>query len=207
MARACGRSQNRGFGGGDQTRCGQRANRQGRRKNPRSPLRFACHGWLRRWCWWRRWVQFGISCGPKFGTATKPVVAVLPFTDMSQAKGKAYFAEGLAEEILDTLAHDARLKVLGGTTARAIRDNSADPAFARDKLGVTRLLEGSVRGGNGTSSVKVSVRLIDTADGSEIWSQTFDRNGADVVAVQEEVAQAVAIQLAGPLGGNLRQLR
>lgn len=140
--------------------------------------------------------------GPRFGTAAKPVVAVLPFTDMSQAKGKAYFAEGLAEEILDTLAHDARLKVLGGTTARAIRDNSADPDFARDKLGVTRLLEGSVRGGNGADSVKVSVRLIDTADGSEIWSQTFDRSGTDVVAVQEEVAQAVAVQLAGPLGGN-----
>ncbi len=140
--------------------------------------------------------------GPKFGPTAKPVVAVLPFTDMSQAKGKAYFAEGLAEEILDTLAHDARLKVLGGTTARAIRDNSADPDFARDKLGVTRLLEGSVRGGNGADSVKVSVRLIDTADGSEIWSQTFDRNGTDVVAVQEEVAQAVAVQLAGPLGGN-----
>ena len=140
--------------------------------------------------------------GHKFGAAAKPIVAVLPFTDMSEVKGKAYFAEGLAEEILDTLAHDARLRVLGGTTARAIRDNSANPDFARDKLGVTRLLEGSVRGGSGADSVKVSVRLIDTADGSEIWSQTFDRSGTDLVAVQEEVAQAVAIQLAGPLGGN-----
>jgi len=168
---------------------------------PRSALRFA--PWLiaalvlvaaigAGWHW----------LAPRFGVASRPVVAVLPFTDMSEAKGKAYFAEGLAEEILDTLAHDTRLKVLGGTTARAIRDNSANPDFARDKLGVTRLLEGSVRGGNGSDSVKVSVRLIDTADGSEIWSQAFDRSGANVVAVQEEVAKAVAVQLAGPLGGN-----
>lgn len=139
--------------------------------------------------------------GADAAKAAKPIVAVLPFTDMSDAKGKAYFAEGLAEEILDTLAQDTRLTVLGGTTARAISNNSADPDFARVKLGVTRLLEGSVRGGGGSENVKISVRLIDTANGSEIWSQRFDRSGANVAAVQEEVAQAVAAQIAGPLGG------
>ena len=172
---------------------------------PRSPLRFAP------WLIAALLLVAALGAGwhflaPKFGTASKPIVAVLPFTDMSQGKGKAYFAEGLAEEILDTLAHDARLKVLGGTTARAIRDNSANPDFARDKLGVTRLLEGSVRGGDGSDSVKVSVRLIDTADGSEMWSQSFERSGSDVVAVQEEVAQAVAVQLGGSLGGGARAL-
>ena len=140
--------------------------------------------------------------GPGTGVAAKPIVAVLPFTDMSEAKGEAYFAEGMAEEILDTLAGDARLTVLGGNTALAIRDNRADPDFARDKLGVTRLLEGSVRGGGGADNVKVSVRLIDTANRSEIWSQRFERSGANVADVQAEVAQAVAAQLAGELGSS-----
>lgn len=142
---------------------------------------------------------------PKFTSSDdKPVVAVLPFLDMSAAKGEAYFAEGLAEEILDTLATDTRLKVLGRTTAWAMRDKAGDPAYLRSKFGVTRLLEGSVRGGGADSGgrVKVSVRLIDTKDGAEIWSQVFDRSEANVLAVQEEVAAAVAAQLAGPASGD-----
>ncbi|MGL4542640.1 MAG: TIR domain-containing protein, partial [Polymorphobacter sp.] len=143
---------------------------------------------------------------PRFGPPDKPVVAVMPFLDMSAAKGEAYFAEGLAEEILDTLALDARLKVLGRTTAWAMRDKVGDPTYLRTKLGVTRLLEGSVRGGGSGSNdrVKVSVRLIDTSDGTEIWSQVFDRSAANVLAVQEEVAAAVAAQLAGPAADSAR---
>ena len=142
------------------------------------------------------WQQYGSRLAPR---DAKPVVAVLPFLDMSAAKGEAYFAEGLAEEILDTLARDTRLKVLGRTTAWAMRDKAGDPAYLRDKFGVTRLLEGSVRGGGAGAGgrVKVSVRLIDTKDGAEIWSQVFDRSEANVLAVQEEVATAVAAQLAG----------
>lgn len=133
--------------------------------------------------------------------AEKPVIAVLPFTDMAAGRDAPYFAEGLAEEILDTLAADTRLKVLGKATARAIRDNGGDPAYARSKLGVTQLLEGSVRGGGGagTQRIRVSVRLIDTRDGSEAWSQSFDRTGQDVIAVQEQVARAVATRIVGPL--------
>jgi TolB-like protein len=134
----------------------------------------------------------------------KPVVAVLPFTDISAAKGEAYFAEGLAEEVLDTLARDGRLKVLGRETARAIRERAGDPTYARGKLGVTRLLEGSVRSGDdaGIPRVRVSVRLIDTRTGFEIWSQSFDRSGGDVISIEEEVANAVAIRIAGPLDSS-----
>jgi TolB-like protein len=164
----------------------------------------------------RRWLSYAaaglaavflaagaVVLGPKLPHMGKAVVAVLPFDDAAGGKTTAYFAEGLAEEILDTLAQDSRLKVLGAITARAIRDNSANPNFARDKLGVTRVLEGSVRGGADANAVKVSVRLIDTADGSEIWGQTFDRSGADIAAVQSEVAHAVASRLAGTLNAPL----
>lgn len=136
----------------------------------------------------------------------KPVVAVLPFLELSAAKGESYFAEGLAEEILDTLALDTRLKVLGRTTAWAMRDKAGDPTYLRDKFGVTRLLEGSVRGGGADAGgrIKVSVRLINTKDGAEIWSQVFERSETNVLAVQEEVATAVAAQLAGPASGEAR---
>ena len=138
-------------------------------------------------------------------TPHKPIVAVLPFEQLSDGADAAYFAKGLAEEILDTLGADARFKVLGRTTSQVIGEQQrVEPDFARSRLGVTQLVEGSVRGGSPTDDkrVKVSVRLIDTKDGAELWSQSFDRHGTDIIAIQEEIARTVAARIGGPLAGK-----
>src|SRR5438270_691455 len=93
-----------------------------------------------------------------------PELAVLPFEDLSPTHDKAYFAQGVAEEIQSTLAAVKGIKVLGRTSAGEI-GRGKDPRAVRASLGVTHLLEGSTRtSGNG---LRVNVRLIDTRDGSE----------------------------------------
>lgn len=139
--------------------------------------------------------------GNRHPDTTRPTVAVLPFTNMTQG-GQPYFAQGLAEEILDSLARNKRVRVLGSASARSIRANDSDPGFARRALGVDWLLDGSVRGGaNASDRIKVSVQLIDTSDGSAVWAQAFDRGGADLISVQEEIAKAVETQISGTISG------
>ncbi len=134
--------------------------------------------------------------------ADRPVIAVIPFADMSPAGGRPWFASGLSEEVIDTLSRDKRLKVIGRTTASAVSDKLAEPGYAREKLGITRLLEGSVRSGAGPGTIRVSARLIDTSDGSEVWSGVFDQHGEDAAAVQQNVARAVTDALQVKLGGS-----
>lgn len=120
---------------------------------------------------------------------TPRTIAVLPFADLGETKNGA-FADGLAEEILDALARDPKLKVLGRTSAWSLRDHADDMGLIRDKLKVGRILEGSVR--QVGERIKVSVRLVDTADGEELWVQSFDRRITDSFALQEEIAGSVA---------------
>lgn len=141
---------------------------------------------------------------PRTGTRAPQSIAVLPFADMSVVKNPA-FSDGLAEEILDALARAPGIKVLGRTSAWSLRDRRSDLSLIRDKLGVGRILEGSVRQiGN---RIKVSVRLIDTATGAQMWGQSFDRPTNDSFAVQEEIARAVAARVGayGPVVLPLRK--
>lgn len=125
---------------------------------------------------------------PRFGT-TPQTIAVLPFADLGEIKNGA-FADGLAEEVLDALARDPTLKVLGRTSAWSLRDHADDMGLIRDKLKVGRILEGSVR--QVGERIKVSVRLVDTSDGEELWVQSFDRRITDSFTLQEEIAGSVA---------------
>ena len=126
-------------------------------------------------------------------------LAVLPFADLSPGRDKAYFAEGVAEEILSSLAADRGIKVLGRTSARQIERNP-DPAEIRAKLGITHLLEGSVRAAG--DQLRVNVRLIDTADGRQLWEEKYEGRLADVFAVQDKIASTVVRRLRGTLGGE-----
>lgn len=126
--------------------------------------------------------------------APRPELAVLPFEDLSPNHDKAYFAEGLAEEVLSSLSTDKALKVLGRGSSRQINLND-DPKALRKSLGVTHLLEGSAQ--TVGDSLRVNVRLIDTADGSTIWQDRFDGRVSDVFAVQDKIAAAVVRQVHG----------
>jgi TolB-like protein/DNA-binding winged helix-turn-helix (wHTH) protein len=125
-------------------------------------------------------------------TTTVPVVAsiaVLPFVDLSPLQDQAYFADGLAEELLDNLSQLQQLKIAARTSSFAFRDSKTDiPGIGR-ALNVASVLEGSVRKSEGR--VRVSLQLIDTADGYHRWSQTYDRPVTELFAMQDEITSAV----------------
>jgi TolB-like protein/Flp pilus assembly protein TadD len=109
---------------------------------------------------------------------------------MSGDKEQEYFSDGLAEEIINALAQIPRLKVIARTSAFAFRGKELDIRKIAEALGVATILEGSVR--RAGSRVRITAQLITAADGSHLWSQRYDREMADVFAVQDEVAAAIA---------------
>ncbi len=116
-------------------------------------------------------------------------IAVLPFSDMSPAKDQEYLCEGMAEEIMNALVRIDGIRVASRMSAfRAGRDGGDLPAIAR-ALSVNHVLEGSVR--TSGSRLRVTAQLTDVASGYHLWSERFDREAADVFAVQDEIAAGV----------------
>jgi eukaryotic-like serine/threonine-protein kinase len=122
-----------------------------------------------------------------------PSVAVLPFSDLSPEKDQQYFSEGLSDEIQNALAHVAGLRVTGRSSSLAFRNRTADLRAIGRKLNVGAVLEGSVR--KAGNRVRVTAQLVDLRNGYDLWSETFDRELADVFAVQDEIARAVVAAL------------
>jgi TolB-like protein/Flp pilus assembly protein TadD len=122
-----------------------------------------------------------------------PSIAVLPFVNLSSDKEQEYFSDGIAEEILNALAQVEGLKVIGRTSSFAMRGQAEDLRAVGLRLGAANILEGSVRRGGGR--VRVTAQLIEAVGGSHRWSQAFDREAGDVLAVQEEIARAVVAAL------------
>ena len=131
-------------------------------------------------------------------------IAVLPFADMSEKKDQEYFADGMAEEILNVLTRVDGLKVASRTSSFAVRaqPNAGAPAIARD-LGVRHLLEGSVRKSGDT--VRITVQLIDTGQDAHLWSETFERplTAKNLFAIQDEVARSVVAALRERMGAKV----
>jgi TolB-like protein/Flp pilus assembly protein TadD len=125
-------------------------------------------------------------------------IAVLPFADMSAAHDQDYFCEGMAEEIIHALGRVAGLRVAARTSAFQFKGRVEDIRKIGESLGVTRVLEGSVRvAGN---RLRVTAQLINIADGYHLWSERFDREMSDVFAVQDEIAGKVVEALRVSLG-------
>jgi TolB-like protein/class 3 adenylate cyclase/Flp pilus assembly protein TadD len=120
-------------------------------------------------------------------------IAVLPFTDLSRDKSYEYFADGLAEELLNVLSRIRGVRVASRTSAFSFKATKLGlPSVARE-LNVETVLEGSVRiAGN---RVRVGAHLIDTKTDSQLWSQSYDRELDDIFAVQDDIAQAVVAEL------------
>ena len=127
---------------------------------------------------------------PSADSASGPVsIAVLPFSDMSPGKDQQYLCEGMAEEIMNALVRVTGIRVASRTSAfRARQDGKDLPAIAR-ALSVSHVLEGSVR--TAGSRLRVTAQLTDVASGFQLWSERFDREAADVFAVQDEIAAGV----------------
>jgi TolB-like protein/DNA-binding winged helix-turn-helix (wHTH) protein len=120
-------------------------------------------------------------------------IAVLPFTDMSEKKDQEYFADGMAEEIIDLLVKIPGLKVIGRTSSFQFKGQSQDLRLIGEKLGVAYLLEGSVR--KSGDRLRVTAQLINSRDGAHLWSETYDRDLSNVLTMQDEIAVKVASAL------------
>ncbi len=141
--------------------------------------------------------------GLNLPSSNNPSIAVLPFVDMSPGKDQEYFSDGLAEQLIDDLAKVPRLKVVGRSSAFQFKGKNEDLRDVGRKLGVANVLEGSVR--REGNHVRVTAELVKTADGFQLWSQTYDRKINDVLAVQDEIALAAAGALQLKLLGSSGQ--
>ncbi len=117
-------------------------------------------------------------------------IAVLPFADLSKDRSQEWFADGLAEEILNALARTPDLMVSSRTSAFTYKGSDKDISTIAKELGVAHILEGSIRGTG--KRIRVTAQLIRAADGFHIWSQTYDRDLEDVIGIQEDVALRIA---------------
>src|SRR2546430_16446264 len=120
-------------------------------------------------------------------------IAVLPLLNESGDPKDDYFSDGLSEELIAALGQIKNLKVIGRSSSFRFKDRKEEPGTIGEKLGVSTLLEGTVR--KQGNKVRIVAELINAADGTELWSRIFDRELKDIFAVQTEIAQAVAASL------------
>lgn len=125
-------------------------------------------------------------------------VAVLPFADLSPNKDQEYFADGVSEEILNQLSRIRDLFVVGRISSFSFKGRNEDLRVIGEKLGVSHILEGSVR--KEGNRIRITAQLVNAADGYNLWSQSYDRDLNDIFAIQEDVAKSVADTLQITLG-------
>jgi TolB-like protein/DNA-binding winged helix-turn-helix (wHTH) protein len=131
---------------------------------------------------------------PSSADRHSPAVAVLPFADLSADSSDEAFCAGLTDELLNSLARVPGLRVIGRTSSARFADGTTDVREIGRQLGVSHVVEGSVR--RAGARLRVTMQLIDTGDGFEVWANSFDRPAGDVMAVQSEIARAVVSALA-----------
>jgi TolB-like protein/class 3 adenylate cyclase/Tfp pilus assembly protein PilF len=130
-------------------------------------------------------------------------IAVLPFENRSEDKANAYFADGIQDEILTRLSKIADLKVISRTSTQHYKSAPENLPEIAKQLGVAHIVEGSVQ--KSGDAVRVNVQLIQAANDSHLWADTFDRKLTDIFSVETEVAKAIAEQLRAHLIGREEQ--
>src|SRR5207247_11015971 len=127
-------------------------------------------------------------------------IAVLTLLNERCDQDDEYFSDGLSEELIAALAQISGLKVIGRSSSFRFKDRKDEPKTIGEKLGVSTLLEGTVR--KQGERVRIVAELVNAADGIELWTRTFDRELKDIFAVQQEIARAVAESLRVTLLGS-----
>ena len=149
-------------------------------------------------------LEFAVQEKPRAGQPTVPnpeqyrAIAVLPFADMSEAGDQAWFAEGIAEELLIALSQVEELSVMARTSSFAFKDTDKTIAEIADILGVQAVLEGSVR--RSGQRVRITAQLVDARSGYHIWSGSYERHLTDIFALQDELAKGIVETLRVELG-------
>ena len=134
------------------------------------------------------------SLDPRAGIS----VAVLPFTNLSSDAEQEFFSDGITEEITGALAKVPDLRVVARTSAFEFKGQNRNIQTIGQQLKATHVIEGSVR--KAGDRVRITAQLIDTADGTHLWSDSYDRQLTDIFAIQEEIARAISASLRMPLG-------
>lgn len=139
-------------------------------------------------------VVLNISPEPPKSISEKSI-AVLPFVNMSNDPEQDYFSDGIAEEILNSLAHlkELKIKVAGRTSSFQFKGKNVDFREIGEKLSVRNVLEGSVR--KQGNRLRITAQLIDVEDGFHLWSEKYDREMDDIFAIQDEIAFAITEKL------------
>jgi adenylate cyclase len=144
-----------------------------------------------------------VLAGNKASVSAEPVlksIAVLPFVNLGADKADEYLGDGMTEELLHVLAKVKGLRVPGRTSSFAFKGRMEEGIFRKvgEQLNVGTVLEGSVR--KAGDKLRITVQLINVADGYHLWSETYDRDLSDILAVQSDVAQRVVQALQVKLG-------
>ncbi len=143
----------------------------------------------------------GVGKGDRRAAGVAPSVAVLPFVNMSGDPENQYFCDGLSEELINALTRLKDLKVASRTSAFRYRGADQDIRRIGDELGVSAVVEGSVR--RAGARLRVAVQLIGVADGYHLWSERYDRQMADVFDIQDDIISAVVTALVPALRGRV----
>ena len=120
-------------------------------------------------------------------------IAVLPFVDLSEQHDQQYLGDGMAEELINLLVRVPHLKVIGRTSSFSYKDKTADLRSIGTALGAAYIVEGSVR--RSADRIRITAQLIDTGTGLHRWSETYDRNVGDALAIQQEIAASIGREL------------
>jgi TolB-like protein/Tfp pilus assembly protein PilF len=137
---------------------------------------------------WRRLVEMTDS-KEEFESDARRSIAVLPFSNVSASEEQAHFCDGLTEDIINNLAHIDGIRVIARTSAFAYRGRQEDVRVIGQKLGVAYMLEGSVR--RASDQIRVSVQLVEVADGTTAWAEQYDRDLSDVFAIQDDITRRI----------------
>jgi serine/threonine-protein kinase len=140
------------------------------------------------------------SSGGRQSSIPDKSIAVVPLVNQSGDANQEYFSDGLSEELINVLGQIHELRVIGRNSSFRFKGKGDDSRVIGTALGVANVLEGSVR--KAGDRVRISLQLVNTADDSQRWSQSYDRELKDVFAVQADIAKAVAEQLRVTLLGN-----
>lgn len=138
------------------------------------------------------------------GRAETPALAVMPFANLSQDPSDEYFSDGLTEEMINAISHVGGLRVAARSLTFQYKGKAVDVRRLGAELGVTHVVEGSVR--RSGNRVRVAAQLVSVASGYQIWSRAYDREARDLFGIQEEVARGVTGALRVRLGRPARDL-
>lgn len=127
------------------------------------------------------------------GASGKKTLAVLPFVNTSQDPNAEYLSDGITESVINNLSQLAGLKVMSRNSAFRFKNNQSDTKNIASQLGVETLVTGDIK--QIGDRLVINVRLIDASDDSQIWGNQYVKTSADIIAVQNEIAQAVARNL------------